>query len=41
VWETRAAAEAAAEAARGIPAARAYFATFDEVLGLEHGEIVS
>ncbi len=41
VWETRAAAEAAAEKALEIPEAAAYFGTLEEVVAMEHAEIVT
>jgi heme-degrading monooxygenase HmoA len=40
VWESRAAAEAAAREALTIPEAAAYFESLDEVVAMEHGEVV-
>ena len=40
LWRTRGEAESAAERARSLPEAAAYFRTFDAVLAMEHGEVV-
>lgn len=39
-WESRAAAKAAAEGAMSVPEAAAMFALIDEIVAMEHAEVV-